>query len=48
MEGIKHGKFKEYYYKGKIKFVGEYLNGKAKEYENFGKLIFQKEYLDWK
>ena len=44
------GNIKEYYYNGKLKFEGEYLNGerngKGKEYYKYGKLIFEGEYLN--
>ena len=44
------GKGKEYYYDGKLKFEGDYINGKrngkGKEYNNDGKLIFEGEYLN--
>ena len=47
-----NGLIKEYYYNGKIKFEGEYLNGKkngkVKEYDDYGQLIFEGEYLDGK
>ena len=45
-----NGKVKEYYYKDKLKFEGEYLNGKrngkGKEYSLAGKLIYEGEYLN--
>ena len=44
-----NGKVKEYDYKGKLRFEGEYLNGKmngkGKEYKD-GKLEFEGEYLN--
>ena len=46
------GKGKEYYYDGKLKFEGEYLNGKrkgkGKEYDYGGKLVFEGEYINGK
>ena len=51
-EGDKNGKGKEFYYNGKIKFEGEYLNrkknGKGKEYNYDGYLIFEGEYTNGK
>ena len=45
-----NGKGKEYDYKCRLKFEGEYLsgerNGKAQEYDYDGKLIFKGEYLN--
>ena len=46
-----NGKIKEYYYNGKLKFEGDYINGerngKIKEYNYYdGKLIFEGEYLN--
>ena len=49
-KGHRNGKGKEYYYNGKLKFEGEYLNGKkngeGKEYYDNGKLRFKGEYLN--
>ena len=46
------GKGKEYYYDGKLKFEGEYLNGKrngkGKEYDYGGKLVFEGECINGK
>jgi len=43
-----NGKGKEYYYKDKIKYEGEYennlRNGKGKEYYHYGILIYEGEY----
>ena len=51
LNGKRHGKGKEYNYKGQLKFEGEYLNGKingkGKEYSR-GKLRFEGEYLNGK
>ena len=49
MNGLRHGKGKEYDYNGKLIFEGEYLNGKkwngkGKEYYSDGKLKFDGEY----
>ena len=45
-----NGKIKEYDYKGKLEFEGEYLNGlrngKGKEYYENGNLKFEGEYLN--
>ena len=39
LDGNRHGKGKEYYYEGNIKFNGEYLygikNGNGKEYNEY-------------
>ena len=47
-----NGKRKEYYYNGKLKFEGEYINGEinaiGKEYHDNGKLRFEGEYLNGK
>ena len=55
MNGKKHGKGKEYIYKGfEIEniYEGEFLNGekngKGKEYNGKGKVIFEGEYLNGK
>ena len=50
MNGKRHGKGKEYYNNGNIKFEGEYLNGKrngkGKEYYYNGKIKFNGEYFN--
>ena len=51
MKGKRNGKGKEYYYNGRLKFEGEYLNGKkngkGKEYDYIsGLLFFKGEYLN--
>ena len=51
MNGEKNGKGQEYYYKGRFKFEGIYLNGKrlngkGKEYYYNGKKIYEGEYLN--
>ena len=53
LEGKKHGKGKEYDYKNRIIFEGEYFkgerwNGKVKEYDNNGGIINEKEYFNGK
>ena len=46
----RNGKEKEYYYNGKLKFEGKYLNGKRNgegiEYDDNGELKFKGEYLN--
>ena len=50
--GERNGKGKEYNYKGKLKFEGEYINGKrngkGKEYNYKGELKFEGEYINGK
>ena len=52
LNGLRHGKGKEYYDKDSLIFEGEYLNGKrngkGKEYNGSGKLLFEGEYLNGK
>ena len=54
LNGLRHGKGKEYYDKDSLIFEGEYLNGKrkgkgkGKEYNGEGKLLFEGEYLNGK
>ena len=46
---MRNGKGKEYYFNGKLKFEGEYLNGErngfGKEYNPSGKIEFEGKYL---
>ena len=49
----KNGNGKEYDYRGRLKFEGEYLNGekwngKQKEYYRKGRLKFEEDYLNGK
>ena len=51
LNGKRHGKGKEYYYKDTLRYEGEYLNGekngKGKEYNIYdGKIKFEGEYLN--
>ena len=44
MDGMKNGKYKEYFDNGKLKFEGEYLNGKrwnGKGYDIFCNIEFE-------
>ena len=49
LDDRKHGKIKEYYENGNVKFKGKYENGerkKGQEFDENGNLVFDGEYID--